>query len=140
MNSSITFLHDIVINLTVPMTPCQPHMQPLSSRTTTSARICWSRSTCSQPTYAAALQYYVSCSNRMQTLTSTLTTMCTTVSSLHPNTHYTCYVHGVDSIGRYGAALQISFTTTRIGKLKQCYSSLQIASKWPVLGIVTYTL
>ena len=61
-----------------------------------------------------------------------LTSTCITVSSLRPNTQYYCYIYGIDSFGRYGTALEITFTPSRIGKFDDIllsillYSSLKI--------------
>ena len=101
------------VTVTLPTIPCRPLLRTSSySIGETSAMICWSRSTCSRSTHAEAVRYYVSCANQI------LTSMCATLRHLRPNTYYQCYIYGIDSVGRYGTALQITFTTSTSGKLE----------------------
>ena len=68
---------------------------------------------CSRDKVAPALEYLVNCADYMQIQQSTSQA----VHGLRPNKQYSCYVYGIDSLGRLGEDTSFSFWTNQIGKL-----------------------
>ena len=111
--SSYAFYYNIVSHK-----PCQPRVSSSSIRTTTTtASFSWNA--CSRDIVASADRYLVSCDNSHISISSA------TVYDLSPNKQYSCYVYGIDSLGRLGTGAPVRFRTDMTGKL-MCYTCMHV--------------
>lgn len=89
--------------------PCQPRVSVNWPTEATSATFSWNRCYDSGAAYANADRYLVSCANSNVEVRPYQQLV--TVDRLSPNKQYTCFMYGIDILGRLGTRARFTLRT-----------------------------